>query len=30
VPDGVDAAFDVAGGGQLPALIALAGTADRS
>lgn len=24
-PDGVDAAFDVAGGGQLPALIALAG-----
>lgn len=28
-PDGVDAAFDVAGGGQLPALIALAGRADR-
>lgn len=29
VPDGVDAAFDVAGGGQLPGLIALAGTPDR-
>jgi len=28
-PDGIDAAFDVAGGGQLPALITLAGGADR-
>jgi NADPH:quinone reductase-like Zn-dependent oxidoreductase len=28
-PGGVDAAFDVAGGGQLPALIELAGGADR-
>ena len=29
VPDGVDAAFDVAGGGQLPALVELAGGTRR-
>ena len=29
VPDGVDAAFDVAGGGQLPTLVKLAGGTER-